>query len=95
MAVQADVKAALDGDRDDLIRVLAEYRLLPSVVARGTGSTLLGKSTAPTISLDPPSDETGTVDRQTTVRVVDALGLDSQAACEAAREEIRAHDAWE
>lgn len=95
MAVQADVKAALDGGRSDLIRVLADYSLLPTVVDRGTGSSLLGKSTAPTVTLDPQSDDTGTIDRQTTVRVVDALGLDSEAACEAAREEIRAHDAWD
>lgn len=94
MAVQADVKAALDGDRDDLIATLAAHRLLPVVVDRGGGSSLLGKTTAPTVKLEAQSDETGTVDRQTTVLVVDALGLDSEAACEDAREEIRAHEAW-
>lgn len=95
MAVQADVKTALDGDRDDLVRVLAAHRLLPTVVDRGGGSTLLGKTTAPTIRLEPQSDETGTIDRQTTLRVVDALGLAAEADCEAVREELQAHAAWE
>lgn len=94
MAVQADVKAALEGEREELIRVLAEHRLLPTVVDRGGGSNLLGKSTSPTVKLEPQSAETGTVDRQTTVRVVDALGLDTEDACESVAEEIRAHDAW-
>lgn len=94
MAVQADVKAALDGDRDDLIRALAEHRLLPTVVDRGGGSNLLGKTAAPSVKLDPQGDETGTIDRQTTLRVVDTLGLDSEDACAAAREEIESHDAW-
>lgn len=94
MAVQADIKTALEGDRDDLIRTLAEYRLVPTVVDRGGGSSLLGKSASPTVKLDPQSDATGTVDRQTTVRVVDALGLDSEDACEAVAEEVRSHDAW-
>lgn len=94
MAVQADVKTALQGDRDELIRVLAEHRLLPTVVDRGGGSSLLSNSTSPTITLEAQSEATGTVDRQTTVRVVDELGLDSTDACESVAEEIRAHDAW-
>lgn len=94
MAVQADVKAALEGDRDELIRVLAQYRLVPSVVDRGGGSSLLGKQAAPTVKLEAQSEETGTVDRQTTVRVVDALGLDSADACDAIADEVRSHDAW-
>lgn len=94
MAVQADVRTALDGERDDLIAALATHRLLPTVVDRGGGSSLLGRSTAPTVRLEPQSDDSGTVDRQTTVRVVDELGLDSEDACEAVSEEIRTHDAW-
>lgn len=94
MAVQADVKAALEGDRDDLIRVLAEYRLLPTVVDRGGGSDLLGRRASPAVKLDPQSDETGTVDRQTTVRVTDALELHSEEAVEAVAEEVQSHDAW-
>lgn len=90
MGVQADVTAALAGDREDLIRVLADHELVPVVVDRGGGSSLLGKKASPSIKLEPQSDETGTIDRQTTVRVVDALGLDSAEACEAVREEIEA-----
>ena len=90
MGVQADVIAALEGDREDLIRALAEHHLHPVVVDRGGGSNLLGKKASPTVKLEAQSDASGTVDRQTTVRVVDALGLDSEAACEAVREEIEA-----
>lgn len=95
MAVQSDVKTALQEDRDDLIRVLAEQELVPTVVDRGGGSNLLGKSASPTVTLAPQSDDTGTVDRQTTVRVVDALGLDFADACEAVAEEIRSQEAWD
>lgn len=93
MGVQADVKTALDGSRADLIRALAEHRLLPTVVEQG-GSDLLGESSAPTIALQPDADGAGSVDRQTTVLIVDELELDSEADCESVREEIRAHEAW-
>lgn len=92
MAVQADVKAALEGDRDDLIRVLAEYRLVPTVVDRGGGSSLLGKSTTPAVKFESRSEEFGTIDRQTSLRVVDALELHSEEAVDAVREEIEAVD---
>ena len=88
MGVQADVTAALEGDREDLIGALAEHQLVPVVVDRGGGSSLLGKRASPSIKLEPQADDSGTVDRQTTVRVVDALGLDSEEACEAVRQEI-------
>lgn len=94
MAVQADVTAALEGDRNDLIRTLAEYKLVPTVVDRGGGSSLLGRRSSPAIKLEPQSEGTGTVDRQTTVRVTDVLELHSEEAVEAVAEEIRSHDAW-
>lgn len=94
MAVQDDVTTALEGDREDLIHALAANRLVPIVVDRGGESALLGKRVAPTIKLKPQSTDAGTVDRQTTARVVDALGLDSEEACEAVREEIEDHEAW-
>lgn len=74
MAVRADIQAVLDDGRDDLVLVLAKYQLVPTVVDRGGGSSLLGRSTSPTVKLEAQSDETGTVDRQTTARVVVALG---------------------
>lgn len=94
MAVQADVKAALEDDRDDLIRTLAEYKLVPTVVDRGGGSSLLGRRSSPAIKLEPHSEDTGTVDRQTTVRVTDVLELHSEEAVEDVAEEIRSHNAW-
>lgn len=93
MGVQADIKDAVDGDRGDLIEVLASHHVLPVAVDRGGGSSLLGKSTAPIVRLERDG-QPGAVDRQTTVRVVDALGLDSEAACEAVRDEIESHAAW-
>jgi hypothetical protein len=92
MGIQAEIKSAIDGGRDDLIRVLAERRVLPSVVEQ-SGSGLLGKST-PTFSLDPTEEGSGTIDRQTTVQVVNALGLESEDDCESVREEIRDHSSW-
>ncbi|MDZ7702385.1 MAG: hypothetical protein U5J98_10175 [Halobacteriales archaeon] len=94
MAVQADVTAALDGDRDELVRVLAEYKLLPTVVDRGGGSSLLGRRSSPAIKLEAQSEDTGTVDRQTTVRVTDALELYSAEAVDELAEELQSHDAW-
>lgn len=94
MTVQADITAALEGDREDLIRTLAEYNLLPTVVDRGGGSSLLGKKAPPTVKLEAQSDETGTVDRQTTVRVTNVLELYSAEAVEELAEEVQSHDAW-
>jgi hypothetical protein len=94
MPVQADMKAALEEDRENLIQVLADYRLLPTVVDRDGGSSLLGESSSPTITLEAQAEDTVTLDRQTTARVVDTLGLDSEAAATAVRDEIESHDAW-
>lgn len=97
MGLQADIKAAIDGGRDDLIEALATHRLLPTVVDRGGtgGSSLLGKRTGPVIRFDPQTEGSGGLDRQTTVLVVDALGIDSEADCEAIREGVRSHPAWD
>jgi len=94
MPVQADMKAALEEDRENLIQVLADYRLLPTVVDRDGGSSLLGESSSPTVTLEAQAEDTVTLDRQTTARVVDTLGLDSEAATTAVRDEIESHDAW-
>jgi hypothetical protein len=94
MGTQADVKRAIEGERADVIRVLAEHRILPTVVERAeSGSSLLGRST-PTVGLEPQADDSGTIDRQTTRKVVDTLGVDSEEDCESVREEIRDHSAW-
>lgn len=96
MPLQADIKDALEGDRDDLIAVLAEYHVRPSVLEESGsgGSGLLGKST-PSFRLDSPDGKASALDRQTTTHVVDALELSSEEDCEAVREEIANHDAWE
>lgn len=94
MGIQSEVKGAIDSGRDDLIRVLAAHRTLPTVVERSeSGSSLLGRST-PTITLEPQADDAGTIDRQTTAQVTDALGLDSEEDCESVRREIQSHSAW-
>ena len=94
MGVQADVATALEDDREALIAALATHRLVPVVVEPGGETGLLGKRKAATVKLEPRAVDAGTVDRQTTVRVVDVLGLDDEAACEAVREEIETHEAW-
>lgn len=94
MGLQADLKDAIDEGRDDLIQVLAEHRIVPTVVERSGGSSLLGKTTAPIIRLDSADRGTSVVDRQTTAHVVDALGLDSEEDCERVRDEIGTHSAW-
>lgn len=95
MAVQADLKDAIEDGREELIRALATHRLRPAVVEGSGGSSLLGKSAAPTFRLEAASDDTGSLDRQTTAHVVDTLGLETEADCEAVREEIENHPAWE
>lgn len=93
MGIQADVKDALEDGRDELVRVLAEYRVVPAVVDRGGGSGLLGDS-SPTFTLDSQGDEANTIDRQTTVKVVNMLGLESEDDCDEVCEEIESHSAW-
>lgn len=97
MGIQADVKDALDASRDDLLRVLAENRIRPTVVDRGgsEGSSLLGKPTAPTFKLESEDGESGFIDRQTTMRVVDTLGLSSEEDCEEVRSELENHPDWD
>ncbi|SDX63325.1 hypothetical protein [Halobellus clavatus] len=93
MVIQDDIKDALDEGRSELVRVLATNRALPTVVAESSGSDLLGSST-PTFRIETP-DGTSVADRQTRSQVVDALELRSEDDCEAIREEIRGHDAWD
>lgn len=94
MGIQAEVNDAIDEGRDDLIRVLAEQRILPTVVEQASsGSGLLGEPT-PTFGLDPQTDDAGTIDRQTTGDILSALDIDSEEDCESVREEIRNHAAW-
>lgn len=96
MGIQSDIKDALDGDREDLIRVLADHRLYPAVVehADASDSGLLGKKASPTFRLDATDGESNVLDRQTTLQVVDALGLESEPDCETVREEIEEHPSW-
>ncbi|MFB6251781.1 MAG: hypothetical protein ABEI27_08885 [Halobellus sp.] len=93
MVVQDDIKDALNEGRGELVRVLAMNGALPTVVEESSGSDLLG-STTPTFRIETP-DGTSVADRQTRSQVVDALELRSAEGCEAIREEIQAHDAWD
>ncbi|RLM59814.1 hypothetical protein DVK02_03540 [Halobellus sp. Atlit-31R] len=92
MAVQDEIKDAVDDGRTTLVRVLAEHGVLPTVVESG-GSNLGGLSASPTFRIETP-DGTSVADRQTRSQVVDALGLQSADDCDLIREEIRSHDAW-
>lgn len=95
MPVQEDLTGALERGKDELIRLMAEQRVVPAVVEGSGNSNLPGMSASPTFRLDSEAGASNVVDRQTTIQVVEALGLETEADCEAVREEIRTHDAWE
>jgi hypothetical protein len=94
MPSQADFTDAIESGREELVRVLAENHIRPTVVEESGGSDLPGMSTAPTFRLDSADGASDVADRQTTTRVVDTLGVTSADDCEAVREEIRSHAAW-
>jgi hypothetical protein len=94
MGVQEDAKTALEGDREELIRVLANHRVRPTPDDQSGGTSLGGLSAAPSFRFETEDGETAVTDRQTRSAVVDALGVHSEADCEAVREEIADHDAW-
>ena len=95
MGAQADIKAALEDGREELIRVLAEHRIQPTPVEQSGGTSLGGMSTAPGFRFDSEDGETAVADRQTGSAVVDALGVHSEDECAAVREEIADHAAWD
>lgn len=97
MGVQQDLMDAVEEGRDEVVRVLAAYRVLPETVAVETsGSNLLGGSRTPDFAFERQSESESehVADRQTRARIVDALGLQSEDDCDAVRDEIRSHDAW-
>ena len=95
MGVQEDINTALDGGREELIRVLAAHQVQPIPVDQSGGTSLGGISTAPSFRLDTEDGETAVADRQTRSAVVDTLGIHSEEECEAVREEIADHAAWD
>lgn len=84
------------GDREDLIRTLADHGLYPVVVehAVASDSGLLGKKAAPTYRLDAYDGESNVIDRQTSLLVMNALGLESETDCKTVPEEIESHPSW-
>ncbi|MBB6645571.1 hypothetical protein [Halobellus ruber] len=95
MGVQEAVKTALQEDRQELIRVLAEHRVRPTPDEQSEGTSLGGLSAAPSFRFETEAGGTAITDRQTRSAVVDALGVHSEADCEAVREEIADHAAWD
>ncbi len=95
MGVQEDVKTALESGRNELIRVLAEHQVRPTTVDQSGGTSLGGMSAAPSFRFDTEDGDTAVADRQTRSAVVDTLGVHSEADCEAVREEIANHAAWD
>ncbi|WP_311170611.1 hypothetical protein [Halobellus ordinarius] len=93
MAVQTEMKEAADSGREDLIRTLAEHRVLPTTIEQ-SGSSLLGESSTSTYRFESEASGESVADRQTSARAADTLGLTSGGDCESVREEIQAHDAW-
>jgi hypothetical protein len=98
MGIQEDLTDAIEQGRDEVVRVLADHRVLPVVVEdseRGS-SNLLGQSSAPQIRLERrEGDESEhAADRQTRQRVVDTLGITSEEECEEVRAKIESHESW-
>jgi hypothetical protein len=98
MAIQEDLTNAIEQGRDEVVGVLADHRVLPVVVddPERRSSNLLGQSSALRISLERQEGEESehAADRQTRQRVVDTLGITSEAECEDVRAEIRSHESW-
>jgi hypothetical protein len=95
MPIQEDLKDAIEEGREDVVRVLAEHRVVPVTVEYET-SDLLGGSKTPDFEFQrqDESESEHVADRQTRRLVVDTLGMTSEAECEEVQEEIRAHDNW-
>lgn len=94
MAVQEEVKSALEEDREELVRVLAEHRVRPTPDDQSGGTSLGGLSAAPSFRFETEDGGKAITDRQTRSAVLDALGVHSEEDCEDVREEIADHAAW-
>jgi len=95
MAVQEDVKAALEEDREELIRVLAEHGVRPTLDDQSGGTSLGGLSAAPSFKFETEEGDAAVTDRQTRSSVLDTLGVHSEADCDDVRAEIANHPAWD
>lgn len=95
MRIQESLKNAIEEGRDDVVRVLAEHRVVPVTVEYET-SDLLGGSQTTDFELQRQDDSESehVADRQTRRLVVDTLGMTSEEGCEDVQEEIESHDNW-
>jgi len=95
MGIQPDLRDAIEEGRDEVVRVLAEYRVVP-VVAEYESSNLLGGSQTPDFTFERQyeSETEHVADRQTRQLAVDTLELRSEEECEDVEAEIRNHDSW-
>jgi hypothetical protein len=95
MGIQEDLKDAIGQGRDEVVRVLAEHRVLPVTTDYET-SDLLGGSKTPDFSFERQyeSETEHVADRQTRRLVVDTLGMTSEEECDDVREEIQSHERW-
>ena len=95
MGIQEDLKSAIEQSRDEVVRVLAEHRVLPVTTDYET-SDLLGGSKTPDFSFERQyeSETEHVAERQTRRLVVDTLGMTSEEECDDVREEIQSHERW-
>lgn len=100
MGLHSELRDALEEDRSEIVRVLAEHRVLPEQVDEDEGvetaSLLGGGKEVLDFQLVPDEGtaEDHNVDRQTRKLVVEDLGIDSAENCESVQEEIRSHENW-
>ena len=97
MVEQSELRDAIEAGRDDTIRVLAGFKVVPVEDEEAQTSDLLGGRKKPAFKLEDRSDEATpgeTVDRQTRQDVLDLLGIVERDDLPPVQEEIESHDAW-
>jgi len=98
MAIATELKQALDENRDELVRVMAAYKVIPveSEAEQETATGLLsGGGETHDFNLEQWGDiDTKLADRQSRKLIVEQLGVNTAEDCAAVQEEIQNHEAW-
>jgi hypothetical protein len=98
MAIATELRQALDESRDELVRVMASYKVVPveSEAEQETATGLLGGGgETHDFNLEQWGDiDTKLADRQTRKLIVEKLGVDTAEDCQAVQDEIENHEDW-
>jgi len=99
MGVQTELREAVENDRDDVIRAMAAYKVIPveNEAQRVETASLLGGGggDAPDFALEQQLDGASKIqDRHTRKLVMEAIGVETAEDRDAAEKEIRDHPDW-